>query len=168
MSRLWVVIVAFIVALAAVPVYILLTPSSSSSPCNSTSNGSPPLVVVLGSPPFGFEYVNTTRVGGGYWYNFSLVPWPANLTAGQLTFRAKLANGSAANGVEQFLLWNGTSHVIAIANGSTSVWTEGSSAVVHFADTLTVISVVSLAGDNLVGRVPLQCGLVGTGIVQFG
>gem|GEM_PF-5169843 len=125
-------------------------------------------MVVLGSPPFGFEYMNTTRVGGTYWYNFSLVPWPANLTAGQLTFRAELTNGSAADGVEEFLLWNGASQVISTANGSTSVWTKGSSAIVQFTDTLTVVSVVSLAGDNLVGRVPIQCGLVGTGITPFG
>jgi len=168
MSRVWVVVVAFIAAMAAVPVYILLAPTSNSFPCGASSSGSRPLVVFAGAPPFGFEYVNTTRVGGTNWYNFSLVPWPPNLTAGQLTFRAELANGSAANGVEEFLLWNGTSHVIAIANGSTSVWTEGSSAVVQLADTLTVVSAVSLTGDNLVGRVPLQCGLVGTGITPFG
>jgi hypothetical protein len=130
MNRVEALFVVFIITLAAVPVYIVLAPPSSSSPCGSTSQGSPPLVGILGSPPFGFEYLNTTRVGGTYWYNFSLVPWPSNLTAGQLTFRATLSNGSAANGVEEFRLWNGSSHIIAVANGSTSTWTKGSSAIV--------------------------------------
>jgi hypothetical protein len=168
MNRVLAVVVVFAIAIAAVPVYIVLALPSSFSPCGSTSQGSPPLVGILGSPPFGFEYLNTTRVGGTYWYNFSLVPWPPNLTAGQLTFRATLSNGSAASGVEEFQLWNHSGQVIAIANGSTSAWTKGSSAIVQFTDTLTVVSVVSLAGDNLVGMVPLQCGQVGTGITPFG
>ncbi len=159
---------AFMVAVTAVPVYIVLAAPSSSSPCGSTAQGSPPLVRSLGEPPFGFEYVNSTRVGGTYWYNFTFVPLPANLTASQLTLRVTLPNGSNVTGVREYILWQGTSQVVATANGSTSVWTEGASVILQIEDILTVVSVGSFAGDKLVGMIPLPCGLTGTAWVQIG
>jgi hypothetical protein len=168
MRVLLAVVAAFIVAAAAVPIYFVLIQPPSSSPCGSNSGGSPPLVVVLGAPPFGLEYMNTTNVGSTFWYNFSVIPVPANLNVGQLTLRVLLPNGSAMIGVDQYLVWNGAGHLVAIANGSTSAWTEGSSSPLQSADTVTVVSSTSLAGYYLEGTVPLECGQTSTSLSPFG
>jgi hypothetical protein len=168
MRGLWAVVVAFIVVAAAVPIYFVLIQPPSSSPCGPNSGGSPPLVVVLGAPPFGLEYMNTTRVGSMFWYNFSVIPVPTNLVVSQLTLRVLLPNESAAIGVDQYLVWNGAGHIVAIANGSTSAWTEGSSSSLQFADTVTVVSSTSLVGYYLEGTVPIGCGQTASSLSPFG
>jgi hypothetical protein len=126
------------------------------------------LVPVLGALPFGLEYVNATKVGNTFWYNFSVIPVPLDLTVSQLTLRVLLPNESAGIAVDQYLVWSRAGHVIAIANGSTSAWTEGSSSPLQFADTVTVVSNVSLSGYNLVGTVPIGCGETVTSLAPFG
>jgi hypothetical protein len=162
------IVVGFIVVAAAVPIYFVLIQPPSSSPCGSTSGGSPPLVVVLGALPFGLEYLNTTKVGNTFWYNFSVIPVPTGLVVSQLTLRVLAPNESAVIGVNQYLVWNGAGHIVAIANGSTSAWIEGSSFPLQSLDTISVVSNISLAGYYLEGAVPIGCGQTEMSSVPIG
>ena len=166
MERLAAVVVAFLVAVAAVPVCLVLvqTQSGSSSACDLNSRGPPP----LGSPQFSITYKNTTKQGDSYWTNFVFETTPTALTVGQLTLRVASANGSVSGGVSRFVLWNDAGHIIASANGTTSIWTEGSSMAIPSIAVISVVSALSLAGESLQGTLPDSCGGTQTAVSLFG
>ena len=164
MERLWAVVVTFIVAVAGVPTYLVLMQSASPSTCNLGSTGPPP----VGSPVFGIAYESTMKQGATYWANFSFESTPTSLTVDQLTLRVTQPNGSISGSVSRFVLWNDTGHVIASANGTTSVWIEGSSVPVPSIEAISVVSGLSLTGDSLQATLPRSCGGIGTAVSMFG
>lgn len=168
MRHLWPLMVAVIVASSGALAYGLLAQPAAPHSCSPFSGTNPPLFSPLGSPPFGFSYVNNTTSGGLHWYNFVLLPVPANLRVGQLFVMVSTTWNGTPIPVEEFLVWNGSAGVIAVANGTTSAWVQGASAPLVGLDNLTVVSKTVLVDVYVVGTVPGVCGVAAISTVWLG
>jgi hypothetical protein len=157
MRRIWALVVAAIVVASAITIFWADNVFKSPAPCGSTSGGPTPLTEPLGAPPFSALFQNSSKEGNTYWYTFLLLFGGTRFDASQLSLKVSLSSGLGVAHVYEYRLWNGSDPLIAMANGTTGDWTEGSSSLVESLDNVSVLSFVSLVNDSFAATAPVPC-----------
>lgn len=169
MRRLLVLCAVVIIVAVTIPTYWFLTRPSSSNPCDTGSAGATPLVQPLGTPPLSIWFNNSAKVGSVYWFNFT-IRMDLNATIGELTLRVVVSGyWTPFPGASEFLVWNNVPVIVAQANGTSSVWSEGASMPIPSLATVTVVSATHFSqNESLMATVPGSCGTTPTAVGSFG